>query len=207
MDLQEFIKKYPFLKRNLFPLALGFLGLIFFSYGLIALFGEARSEDKEIVFEPGEQSLENQSQIKVDLAGGVISPGVYSLNFDARIQDALVAAGGLSEEADREWISKNLNLAQRLADGVKIYIPKIGENVKGAASGTATIGITGSIASHQININTGSIEALDRLPGVGLVTAQKIIDGRPYSTIGDLLSKKVVGEKVFGEIREKISVY
>ena len=199
MDFQTFLDKYsPMLKRHWLPLSLGLFGLIFFGYGLIAFFGEARSSDREIVFESGEQSLENEIQIKVDVAGGVINPGVYSLKFDTRIQDGLVAAGGLSENADREWISKNLNLAQRLADGTKIYIPKIGENVKG---------IAGSIASDQININTGSIEALDSLPGVGPITAQKIIDGRPYSTIDALLSKKVVGEKVFGEIKEKITVY
>jgi len=199
MDTNQLLEKLsPFIKQNILILALGLFGLMFFIYGLIALFGEARSEDNEIVFESGEQPLETDSQIKVDVAAGVINPGVYSLNPDARIQDGLVAAGGLSENADREWVSKNLNLAQRLADGTKIYIPKIGENVKG---------IAGSIASDQININTGSIEALDSLPGVGPVTAQKIIDGRPYSTIDELISKKVVGEKVFGEIKEKITVY
>lgn len=198
MEFQEFLHKYPTVKKNILPIGLGLLGLMFFVYGLIVLFGEARSEDKEIVFESGEQPLETDSQIKVDVAAGVINPGVYSLNPDARIQDGLVAAGGLSENADREWVSKNLNLAQRLADGTKIYIPKIGENVKG---------IAGSIASDQININTGSIEALDSLPGVGSVTAQKIIDGRPYSSIDELLSSKIVGSKVFEEIKEKITVY
>jgi len=184
-------------KRHWLPIALAFFGLIFFGYGLIALFGEARSEDREIVFESGEQSLENEIQIKVDVAGGVINPGVYTVSFDARIQDGLVAAGGLSENADREWVSRNLNLAQKLADGTKIYIPKIGE----------TASILGEMSATGININSASAKELETLPGVGVVMAQKIIEARPYSTIEDLLSKKVVGEKVFGEIKEKITVY
>ncbi len=212
MDTNQLLEKVsPFIKKNILSLLLSVFGLIFFSSGLIALFGEDRLGNKEIVFEPAKDSLENQSQIKVDVAGEVINPGVYSLSFDSRIQDALVVAGGLSENADREWVSKNLNLAQKLVDGAKIYIPRVGENVKGNTllrqgfGGQA--GITGSIENGKINVNTASIEALDTLPGVGPLTAQKIIDGRPYSSIDDLLSKKVVGQKVFGEIKEKISVY
>jgi len=207
METQNLFEKYhPFLKNNFLPLILGLFGLIIFIYGLIALLGETKSSDNEIVFESGEHFIENQSQIKVDVAGGVINPGVYGLAFDARMQDGLVAAGGLSEDADRDWIAKNLNLAQKLVDGTKIYIPKIGDRLKRITDSTGITSTTGP-ESGQINVNTAGIEALDGLPGVGPVTAQKIIDGRPYNLIDELLSRKIVGAKVFGEIKEKITVY
>lgn len=207
MDTQEFVSKYsPLIKKHWLPLSLGALGMTFFIYGLIVLIGGRESSSDGIIFEAGSDQgdLGNTAQIVVDIEGAVISPGVHKLSLDSRLKDALVASGGLSEHADRAWVSKNLNLAQKLSDGAKIYIPKIGENKKD------DINLGGSLENSlkgQINVNTASIKELDALPGVGVVTAQKIIDGRPYGTIDDLLSKKVVNSRVFEKIKEKITVY
>ena len=65
--------------------------------------------------------------ILVDVAGAVDKPGIYRLNFGARVEDALVAAGGLAGDADMAWLARNLNRAMRLNDGVKVYIPIVGE--------------------------------------------------------------------------------
>lgn len=205
MDFQELLEKHsPFIKRNFLPIALGFFGLIFFGYGLIVLLGSARPASNEILFQSGEDANEKTKEhlasknksIFVDVEGAVVNPGVYGLNFEARVKDALVAAGGLGQDADRGWVEKNLNLAVRLTDGAKIYIPKIGESIMGNTMG-----------ADQININTASAQELDKLPGVGPVTAQKIIDNRPYSTIDELLSKKIINSKAFESIKEKIAVY
>lgn len=212
MEIEENIKKHlPLVKKNILPLSLAFFGLIFLSYGLIALIGGVKSSSDSIVFEGGlEQTFDSSNaatssgQIIVDIEGAVLKPGVYKVSSSSRLQDALVAAGGLSEAADREWVSKNLNLAQKLTDGAKIYVPKTGENVKDGIN--VGVGIENALKG-KINVNTASIKELDGLPGVGIVTAQKIIDGRPYGTIDDLLSKKVVNSKVFEQIREKITVY
>ncbi|MEK7534457.1 MAG: ComEA family DNA-binding protein [Patescibacteria group bacterium] len=203
MDIQNLFGKYsPFIKQNILSIALGLLGLIFFSYGLIVLIGRDQSSSNEIVFEAGkEQGSENPGQITIDIEGQVLRPGVYNLSSDSRLQDAFVIAGGLSDSADREWVYKNLNLSQKLTDAAKIYVPKKGENVQ------ASKRIGENQSKSQININTASINELDGLSGVGLVTAQKIIDNRPYATINDLVSKKVVGNKVFEQIKEKIIVY
>ena len=203
MDIQNLFGKYsPFIKQNILSIALGLLGLIFFSYGLIVLIGRDQSSSNEIVFEAGkEQGAENPGQITIDIEGQVLRPGVYNLSSDSRLQDAFVIAGGLSDSADREWVYKNLNLSQKLTDAAKIYVPKKGENVQ------ASKRIGENQSKSQININTASINELDGLSGVGLVTAQKIIDNRPYATINDLVSKKVVGNKVFEQIKEKIIVY
>jgi len=204
MDFEQLLKNYsPFIKRNLLSLGLGLVGLIFLGYGLIVLIGMGKPSSDGIVFEAGEeQGLENPGEITIDIEGQVLMPGAYKLSSDSRLQDAFVVAGGLSDSADREWVSKNLNLSQKLTDAAKIYVPKKGENVEASKR----IGLENQSKS-QISINTASINELDGLPGVGFVTAQKIIDNRPYATINDLASKKVVNSRVFEQIKEKITVY
>ncbi len=112
----------------------------------------------------------------------------------------MILASGLSQTADRDWVSKNLNLAQKLADGTKIYIPKLGQANAAAVQNT-------SQTNNLININSASLQELDSLPGIGQVTAQKVIDNRPYTSIDDLLSKKIVNQKVFDKLKERISTY
>ena len=200
MDTQDLISKYfPLVKRHWLPLSLGALGMMFFAYGLTGLFLTDKTALDEIVFEPSaEQSSKEAKTIFIDIEGAVVKPGLYKLPQDSRIQDALVAAGGLSGSADREYIAKNLNLAIKLTDGAKIYIPNVSEAVTGG---------TVLNSSSQVNINTSSQSQLEDLPGIGPVTAQKIIAGRPYGGVDELLSKKIVGSKVFGQIKDKISVY
>lgn len=110
----------------------------------------------------------------------------------------------MSAQADREKVAQTLNLAAHLVDGAKIYIPALGESapVSGGSSGTET-----GLGSQTLNLNTASEKDLDSLPGVGAVTAQKIINGRPYAQVQELLDKKIVSSKVFEEIKEKVSVY
>ncbi|MDO8620888.1 MAG: ComEA family DNA-binding protein [Candidatus Levybacteria bacterium] len=210
MDFHEILKKYlPFLKQYWIPLSLGFFGLIFFAYGLISLMDKPNPEASGLIFESANSDASsgvksNEAKIMVDIEGGVIKPGVYSLATSARAQDALIAASGLSNDADRNWVEKNLNLASKLVDGQKIYVPKLGENKTSLSAGSQDVVSN----SSGININSASLQALaDSLPGVGPATAQKIISGRPYSAIEELLSKKIVTEKVFGQIKDKIMVF
>jgi competence protein ComEA len=214
MDSQTFLDKYsPVLKRHWLPLSLGFVGLMFLAYGLIALIGSSNSS-KEIIFEAGsDSSLSSEptliqdkvGDIVVDVEGAVLKPGVYHMAADSRLSDGLIIAGGLSGTADRDWLAKNLNLAVKLRDGAKIYIPRIGETEAESIKGVKSI--KGVDAEDKININSASEEILDSLPGVGPVTAQKVINGRPYSSIDELLSRKIVGSKVFEEVKEKITAY
>src|SRR5205085_1673286 len=92
------------------------------------------------------ESLVNAEQgIKVDISGAVNSPGVYSLPSSARVEDAIKTAGGFSETANGGYISKSLNLSQKLSDGQKIYIPVSGENTGGVVAGTSTTTSGGKI--------------------------------------------------------------
>jgi competence protein ComEA len=207
MDTQELLSKYvPLIKRNWLPLSLGILGMIFFAYGLIGLSSANKVSSEDIVFEANSSAKQNSeiNTILVDVEGAVVKPGVYKLPQESRIQDGLVAAGGLSAQADRKYIAKNLNLATKLTDGAKIYIPIIGEAVSVVSVPNSSSGI---VVGTLVNINTSSESQLDELPGVGPVTAQKIIAGRPYNSINDLLNKKVVNTKVFNQIKDKITLY
>lgn len=142
--------------------------------------------------------------IKVDVSGAVGRPGVYELPYDSRTENVLIAAGGLVAKADRKYISKSINLAQRLTDGAKVYFPFVDE----ASSGSIGNGISGlNNLSNLININLAAEASLDTLPGIGPVTAQKIISGRPYQNISELVSKKVISNSVYTKIKDRIAVY
>ncbi len=183
-------------RANIVPILLGLAGLILVLIG-ITQFLISRNDPAPIVFKETEDSKE---KLVVDVEGAVISPGVYSLSSESRIVDGLAAAGGLSENADRVWVEKNINLAKKVSDGLKIYIPRIGEQVLAGSSTAGTVA-----AGPVININTASATDLDSLPGIGAVTSQKIIDGRPYGQIDELLTKKIVGQSIFDKIKDKIS--
>jgi len=110
----------------------------------------------------GESRAASGSGVYVDIEGAVMSPGVYWLAENARIKDLLVLAGGFSAKADRDYSQKNLNLAQILKDGQKIYIPE----------SNSTLGIPGYAEAisglDRVNVNTASLSELDTLWGVPL---------------------------------------
>jgi competence protein ComEA len=211
MDFEAIFARWlPLLKKYWLPLVLGFAGLLFFIYGLISILGSF-SKPQDVTFKSGSVATQanagssvSRSLIQVDIEGAVVAPGVYKLPANSIIKDALVSSQGLSADADRTWVAKNLNLATKLYDGAKVYIPKAGETVAPVADS----GGQASISSQSlININIASSDSLDSLPGVGPATITKIVNGRPYQNINELLDKKVVSSKVFDEIKDKISIY
>lgn len=184
-----------FFKNNLLITILLVLGLIFLGIGLIQLF----NQQSDIVFESAEGSLQEKKEeekILVDVSGAVEKPGVYELKANARIKDALILAGGFAPDANRTYIAQNINLAAKLSDGMKIYIPKKDESNTPQVLGGSNI--------LKININLATASELDSLPGIGKVTAEKIISSRPYNSSEDLMIKKVVGKKVYEQIKDRI---
>jgi competence protein ComEA len=210
MDFEAIFARWlPLLKKYWLPLVLAFAGLLFFIYGIIAVVGSF-SKPQDVSFKSNSASNQNnvnsapQNLIQVDIEGAVVVPGVYKLAANSIIKDALVLAQGLSANADRAWLAKNLNLAAKLYDGAKVYIPKAGESAAPVINSDAQVA-TG--AQALININTATSDSLDSLPGVGPATVAKIVNGRPYQSIKDLLDKKVVSSKVFDGIKDKINIY
>jgi len=134
--------------------------------------------------------------VTVDVEGAVVHPDVYTLPVDSRVEDAIQAAGGLESDADEELFARTMNRAMKLVDGGKIYVPSLSSSGIGSADSV----------SNLVSVNTASQSELDTLPGVGPVTAQKIIDNRPYQTLGELVSKKAVGTALFEKIKDKMSL-
>lgn len=187
LDWLELAKKMPWV------VLVGLVGVVMIMAGLVSMLVRNK-EDRGVEIISVEETA--TSEIIVDVGGAVINPGVYQLGAEARVNDALVTAGGLAQEADRDWVEKNLNLAQKLTDGQKLYIPVVEEKEK-----------KGSSLTDKININMASVAELDRLWGVGEATAKKIIENRPYGSVEELLTKKIIKSNVYEEIKDEVAVY
>lgn len=197
--LDEFVKKI-----GKGWVVIGGVGLLLLVSGTIILLRGSQPKAVEIV-EEEVASSSAQTTMAIDIEGAVEHPGVYQIPMGSRVADALVAAGGLSSVADRERIAKTINQASKLSDGMKLYLPKTGEQTAGTSQiSSDTVVLAAS--TKLININTASLDQLDTLPGIGPVTAQKIISSRPYGSIDELTRRSVVTQSVFGKIKEKISV-
>jgi len=152
-------------------------------------------------------------ELVIDVAGAVVAPGVYRLEPGARIGDAIDAAGGFSPRVDAERAATDLNLAATLADGQQVRVPSRDDApIAGGGSGSAAGGGGGGGASGSsalIDLNRATQAELESLPGIGPVTAAKIIEARaqsPFRTIDELRERSLVGQKTFDSLRALITV-
>ncbi len=133
-------------------------------------------------------------QLSVHVSGAVVRPGVYTFSDGARVEDALRAAGGPNESAD---VSR-LNLAVRLKDEMQVMVPS-----------RNSVPLTLAPAGNLLNINTATARQLEDLPGIGEVTAQRIIDYReqngPLQRVEELLEAKLVSRSTYDKIKDKIT--
>jgi len=151
------------------------------------------------------------STLIVDVEGAVTRPGIQSLPSGSRIGDAIAAAGGYSPAIDVTAAAEQLNLAKALADGDKIHVPARGEAAVAVATAIArdpsAVGPSGQGA--LIDVNTATSDQLDTLPGIGPVTAAKIIAAReeaPFASVDELLSREVLGSSTFEKIKTLVTV-
>ena len=132
--------------------------------------------------------------LTVHVAGAVVRPGLVVLSPGARIADAIAAAGG----ATRAAALGSVNLATVVRDGDQIVIPPIGEE------------ISAERGDGRISLNRATASDLETLPGVGPVTAQRIVDHReehgPFATLEDLLDVSGIGEAKLDAIRDSVVV-
>jgi competence protein ComEA len=204
------LKEYVFAYR--IPLLFGVVSLVCIAFSIILLVKSTqtvvpiRFESASGVGSPA-SSAANFKAILVDIEGAVAAPGVVSLLPGSRVEDAIMAAGGLKTTADTEYIAKNINRAMKVTDGMKIYIPEAGEDQTSHNPGTvvATPG-TSSQNGVLISVNMATMAQLDSLPGVGPVTAQKIIDSRPYASPEDLVVKKAIGPALLEKLKNQLSL-
>jgi competence protein ComEA len=135
-------------------------------------------------------------EVVVDVAGAVISPGVYRLPGGSRVAEALAAAGGFLAEADADFVARQINLADVLKDGAKIYIPARG--VEGFAADVVSL--------ELVSLNSATQAELEELWGVGEARARAIIDNRPYSSVEELVSRLKLPQSVLDKNQGKIGL-
>jgi competence protein ComEA len=144
--------------------------------------------------------------VVVYISGAVRAPDVYQLPASARLKDLVLAAGGLSDDADPE----NVNLAERLTDGQHIRVPRLGETPPVAEETGPGAADEPTESGGLLNINTASAAELDGLPGIGQSFAERIIEYRtangPFKSTDDLRNVKGIGPALFAKIAPLITV-
>lgn len=159
------------------------------------------TETEEIVEEP-----EEKEKIKVHIAGSVVSEGIVELEEGARVADAIDQAGGTTADANMNQV----NLAYKVQDGQKIYIPNINEEEYEITEDMEGIQNIYETNSDIININTATQTELELLPGIGPSTASKIIKYREengeFKTIDDIKNVSGIGDAKFESIKDQITV-
>lgn len=146
------------------------------------------------------ENTEDAGSLVVDVEGGVNEPGIHHLPSGSRVADALAAAGGYAETADLVAAAQSLNLAAELVDGQQILVPVIGAGA-GADGGGGTGGL--------LNLNRATQAELEDLPGIGPVTAERIISARseqPFATLEELVTREVLTARQLEQIAALVTV-
>lgn len=154
----------------------------------------------------------NQEKIVIHITGAICNEGIYELEENSRIADAVKMAGGLKDDADL----KQINLAYVLEDGMKINIPSKNESTNEPSNNTESyitkenLNTSNNVKTSKVNINSATQTELETLPGIGPSTALKIINYRKekgkFNKIEDIKNVNGIGESKFNKIKEFIKI-
>ena len=179
----------------------------------IAVQEESEEEEK-----PVEQEIKEETDpcpVRIDVSGAVKKPGVYCIEKDSAIVDAVKEAGGFINGFAQKYISMKVNLSALLSDNSKIYIPFEEDSVCELLEfklPKEIVQITEPESPEEsenpstqcVSINSASKEQLQTLDGVGPSTAQKIIDARTFAKVEDILNVSGIGEATYNKFKDKI---
>jgi len=198
------VPELPFdLSRRRLLIAAGCLALLLF-FGSKLLARPQPSAGLAPSVAPPTETAAAPALVVVDVVGAVRLPGLYKLEQGARIADAVARAGGATRKADLALI----NLAAPLADGEQVVVPKRGAAASSAAP-SATGGPAGVAASGPVHLSTATLEELDSLPGVGPVTAQKILDYRQkhgaFTSVDELDAVPGIGPARMEQLKDLVA--
>lgn len=160
---------------------------------------------------------EEEAKITVYVSGAVANPGLHEIVPGSRAVEAIAAAGGMTEEANKDKV----NLAKICKDGMQVNVPRLSakELRRLAAANTSASGVeaagqnsasynavqTGETAlTGKVHLNTATAEELETLLGVGAVTAQRIVEYRSahgFARIEDLMNVKGIGQAKFKKMQ------
>ena len=141
-------------------------------------------------------------RLAVHVAGHVRRPGLVRLPAGSRVDDAIRAAGGVTSGADLDAV----NLARKLIDGEQVLIPGPGDPPPPLPPGASA---APGAAAGPLDLNTATVEQLDTLPGVGEVTAGRIVAYRtahPFTTVDELLEVPGIGQRRFEQLKDLVTV-
>jgi competence protein ComEA len=150
----------------------------------------------------------------VEIVGAVAHPGVYRLPVDSRVGDLVSGAGGFGARVDAGRAARELNLAAPLHDGEQVRVPSR-DDVASAATASvgpahgAVPGTAPPAPGQPISLNRATASELDTLPGIGPATTAKIIasrEERPFGSVDELRTRKLVGEKTFEKLKALVAV-
>ena len=171
--------------------------------GIVLMFRSADRSDGVVVTMPTPTTAPDaaRSTIKVYVSGQANLPGVYELQADSRVDDALRAAGGPTSQADLD----SVNLAKRLSDEDQIHIPSRGEGRSAVPTQS-----NASSPSGKVLLNTATAEELETLPNIGPSRAKAIIEHRekngPFARVDDLTNVSGIGTGILESIRDLVEV-
>lgn len=146
-------------------------------------------------------------ELVVDVQGAVVRPGIVRLAGGSRVADAIVAAGGYSPRVAADRLDRVLNLAALVRDGDQVVVPSRDDPAPSAGGGAG--GGAAGPGSGPIDLNQATAAQLDSLPGIGPVTAAKIIAAREeqrFVTVDDLRTRKILGEATFAKVKDLVTV-
>jgi competence protein ComEA len=189
-------------RQKLIFAALALICLGFFAYVISNIFNDqsakvlsaSRSEQENN--KTSAETTPDFVKFYIEVVGQVKNPGVYELNKNLLVLEAIEAAGGFTDDADLQYVHKSIALSEIVKANQKIYIPAKNSDSSAAISANS---------NGLININTASLDELDTLPGIGAVYAAKIIAGRPYAAIEDIKNSGI-GESLYNKIAELITL-
>ena len=188
--MEDVLDSLPPARRRLLAGAL-ILGLVLLVGGRHVLHAGAAAQPSAAPAQP--LQAEQGPELVVHVVGAVHRPGLYRLGAGSRVADAVRRAGGATRRADVSLV----NLAAPLADGIQVVVP-----VKAAAGQPSA----GTAAEGPVHLNIATLEQLDELPGVGPVTAQKILDYRQkngaFSSVDDLDAIPGIGPARIEQLRD-----
>jgi competence protein ComEA len=160
-----------------------------------------RGSSQEVIAAPAPLEIESSAMqtLMVDVAGAVINPGVYSLPLNARVFEAIKAAGGLKKGAD----TSDINQARILRDGEQIYVYPTTTSAGGVSRPAVR-------KNGPIMINRATVKDFESLHGIGPVLANRIVSYRkingPFAAVEDLLKIPGIGQSKFAQFKEKLRV-
>jgi DNA uptake protein ComE-like DNA-binding protein len=145
-------------------------------------------------------SPDQDTTVTIEVSGAVEKPGVFQLSSSSRVQEAILQAGGFSNTADLAYIHQDLNLASKLSDQEKIYIPFQGESSPDNTSLEKFSSQTP--AASKKTLNTATEKDFQEVSGIGEVRAKQIIAGQPYSSREDFLERSQLSANLANVVLE-----